>query len=243
MIQRAIDSMTKDWALKLTALALAFLLWTSVRADAPGGWDPETIAVRVMNDDPEWIVAEPPSPAEVQVRFRGPYRELLRAASDRPEIIIPFDDVDDSVVVRPLSRNWVRMPPGTEQVTVLEIIPAEVRVTFDRMGTRLLPVAATLRGHLPVGYELVGVPDVEPSMVRAAGSGRALARIDSLRLPPIDLRDRRALDTIELTIDTTGTGLIISPRTVRVVVPIRPILSDSTPVPFSAPAGTRRPGG
>jgi hypothetical protein len=63
-------------------------------------------------------------------------------------------------------------------------------------------------------------------MVRASGAGRNLARVDSLRLPPIDLGDRRTLDTMQLTIDTTGTGLVISPRTVRVIVPIRPILSD-----------------
>lgn len=242
MFRTALASLTRDWALKLTALVLAFLLWTSVRAEEPATWGPVNVPVRVLNEDHEWVVAEQPSPASVQVQFRGPFSELLRAGTGGgPEIIVPFDEVDDSIIMRPLSRNWVRMPPGTERVVVTEIIPSEVRVTFDRVSTRLLPVTATLRGDLPPGYELAGAPEIEPSMVRASGAGRALSRIDSLRLPPIDVRDRRALDTLQLTIDTTGTGLIISPRTVRVVVPIRPILSDTAPIPLMPPPGPRSP--
>lgn len=241
MIQKALDWVTRDWALKLTALALAFLLWTSVRAEQPGTWQPTTIPVQVLNDDPEWIVVDPPSPQVVEVHFRGPYRELLRAASDPPQLIVPFEDVDDSVMVRAINRNWVRMPPGTEQVVIDQIIPAEVRVAFDRVNTRLLPVAAAVSGELPPGYELSGEPQVEPAMVRASGPGRALARMDSLRLPVIDLRDRRTRDTLQLTIDTTGTGLIVSPRNIRVILPIQATMPDSSAVPLSPPPGERSP--
>jgi YbbR domain-containing protein len=226
MLERVIHWATNEWALKLTALALAFLLWTTVRADAPGQWDTE-VPVRVQNSDADWVVAAPPTPEDVTVVFRGPYRELLRAASDRPEIIVPIDQVNDSSEVHVLRRNWVRMPPGTENTEVADFRPSTVRLTFDQVSTRLLPVAARIIGQPPAGYELDGRVEVEPPAVRASGAARNLARIDSLRLSPIDLSERRMTDTIQMTIDTAGTGLIVSPRSVRVFIRMRPLFSDT----------------
>jgi YbbR domain-containing protein len=230
MLSRMIEWTTADWALKLTALALAFLLWTTVKADAPGQWETD-VPLRVQNSDADWVVADAPRPATVTVVFRGPYRELLRAASDRPEVIVPVDQVNDSVEVHVLRRNWVRMPPGTDNTEVSDFRPSTVRLTFDEVTTRLLPVAVQLTGTPAPGYELAGRMEIEPSAVRASGARRNLARIDTLRLESIDLGNRHAYDTLQLTIDTTGTGLIISPRTVRVLVPIRPILDDRAPRP------------
>ncbi|HSJ23797.1 MAG TPA: hypothetical protein VK929_03865 [Longimicrobiales bacterium] len=241
MLQRILDWTATDWALKLTALALAFLLWTTVRADTPGQWATDDIEVRIVNSDADWVVAEPPTPRSVRVVFRGPYRELLRAASERPDIIVPVDVVNDSSETHVLRPNWIRMPTGTPNVDIVDIQPSTVRLEFDRVSTRLVNVAAPLRGELPAGFELLGPPELEPSVVRASGAGRMLSRTDTLRLPPIDLRDRRGIDTLELTIDTTGTGLIVSPRTIRVIVPVAPILED--PPEGVAPIGPRRPGG
>jgi YbbR domain-containing protein len=240
VLQRIIDWGTRDWALKLTSLALAFLLWTTVRADAPGTWDTE-IEVRVVNNDADWVVADAPTPNVVTAVFRGPMGELLRTASDRPYVIVPIDEVNDSSEVHVLRRNWVRMPPGTDNTEVSDFRPSTVRITFDRVSTRLIPLAVAVRGEPAEGFRLMGEPDIEPSAVRASGARRDLMRIDTIRLPPIDLRDRRTLDTIEVTIDTVGSGLIVSPRTVRVVVPIRPILDDGPAA--AAAAGPQRPGG
>jgi YbbR domain-containing protein len=237
MLQRIIDWTVTDWALKLTALALAFLLWTTVRADTPGQWSADDIEIRIVNNDADWVVADAPTPRAVRVVFRGPYRELLRAAADRPDIIVPVDDVNDSTEVHVLRPNWIRMPTGTPNVAIVDIQPSTVRLHFDRVSTRLLPVSAPLTGELPPGFELMRAPELEPNVVRASGAARNLGRLDTLRLAPIDLRDRRGIDTLEMTIDTTGTGVIVSPRTIQVIVPVRPILDDNP-----APA-VRRPGG
>jgi YbbR domain-containing protein len=122
-------------------------------------------------------------------------------------------------------------------VGIVDILPSTVRLHFDRVSTRLLPVAVQLTGELPAGFELMRAIELEPNVVRASGAARNLGRVDTFRLPPIDMRDRRGIDTLELTIDTAGTGLIVSPRTIQVVVPVRPILDDN------APAAVPRPGG
>jgi hypothetical protein len=83
VLQRIIDWTATDWALKLTALALAFLLWTTVQADAPGQWE-TPMPVRIVNNDADWVLAEAPDPSTVRVVMRGPYPRAaargLRAA-------------------------------------------------------------------------------------------------------------------------------------------------------------------
>jgi YbbR domain-containing protein len=240
MLQRAFDWLSTDWALKLTALALAFLLWTTVRADAPGQWE-ISIPVRIVNNDADWVVADPPTPSEVSITLRGPYRELLRAISERPDIIVPVDQVRDSAELFPLSANRVRMPPGTPNTVIDRIRPEMVRATFDRVTTRLIPIAAPVRGEPAPGFALAGPLEIDPAVVRASGAGRNLARIDTLRLPVIDLREHRGYDTLEVAIDTTGLGLIISPRTVRVTIPIRTLLEDTAGAPRVPPPGPAGP--
>jgi YbbR domain-containing protein len=231
VLRRVIDWATNDWALKLTALVLAFFMWVTVRADEPGQWSWE-VPVRVVNNNADWVVSGQPAPAEVTLYLRGPYRELLRASSDLPQVIVPIEEVRDSSEVVQLRSNWVSLPSGTDQVTVVDLVPSTVRISFDRVTTRLIPVAVPLLGDPPPGYELVGDIILEPVVVRASGAGRAIARMDSIRLPPIDLRGVRSYDTLDLTIDTTGTGLIITPRTVRVVVPIDAVVSDTALTPI-----------
>ena len=230
MLRRVIDWAVNDWALKVTALVLAFLMWITVRADEPGQWSWD-VPVRVVNSDADWVVAGAPTPAEVTLYLRGPYRQLLRASSDLPEIRVPVQEVHDTVDTYDLRHNYVSLPSGTDEVAIVNIVPSMVRVSFDRVTTRIIPIAAPLLGAPPPGYQLLGDVMVEPSVVRASGAGRALARMDSVRLPPIDLRAVRTYDTLELTIDTTGTGLIVSPRTVRVFVPVGPVTNDAVLTP------------
>jgi YbbR domain-containing protein len=229
VLQRIIEWTATDWALKLTALALAFLLWTTVRAEAPGQWE-DDVPVRIVNNDADWILAEQPEPQNVRVVLRGPYRELLRAfagAGERPELVMPVDQVDDSTEIRNIYPHWVRMPPGTPNTRVVgDVSPNTVRLVWDRVTTRLIPVTAEVVGEPAEGFHLAGPVEIEPHVVRASGANRNLVRIDSLRLPPIDMRDRRSQDTLIMSIDTTGTGIIISPRTVRVIIPIRPAQND-----------------
>jgi YbbR domain-containing protein len=227
VLRGVIDWLTTDWALKVTALALAFLMWVTVRADTPAEYTSE-FAVRVANNDGGWVLAGPPAPGNVNVTFRGPYRELLRIASERPEFWVPIQEVSDSVEFRELRADWLRMPAGAGNTIVSNFQPRTVQLSFDRVTTRLIPIAAPLVGDLPAGYQLDGAIEIEPIVVRASGASRALARIDSMRLPPIDLRDRRTYDTLDVTIDTTGTGLIVSPRTVRVFVPVRAVSNDTS---------------
>jgi YbbR domain-containing protein len=229
---------TQNWALKLSALGLAFLLWTVVKAD--NHVEIPEVSVRVVNRDPEWmhVATEPPT---VTVVFSGPVRELLRVALEKPNVIVPIDDVTDSASVHILRSNFISLFDGLSSTRVEEFRPTTVRLRFDRITTVEVPLAIRLSGSPVEGYEVAGAARVEPRFVRVSGATSRLAVLDSIRLPAIDLGTSSATDTQVVAIDTTGLGVIVSPQQAQVIVPIRRAIADTFPT-LAPDSAVRLPG-
>jgi hypothetical protein len=153
-VRRWWETLTNDRLLKLTALGLAFLLWTLVETDQRVGLD--AIPVVVANADAGWVLAGEPEPASVQVVFSGPVRELIRVAAERPELLVPIDSVRDTTDVVVLRPTWVALGNGMDNTHVEEITPRAVRLRFDRVETRMIPVSVGVVGEPQAGYEFVG---------------------------------------------------------------------------------------
>jgi YbbR domain-containing protein len=209
--------LTHNWQLKLTALVLAFLFWAALRREQPYIYTFDKVPVRVISQDPDWVLSTPPDPPTVRVTLQGPGGELLQAAGDPPEVHVPIENVTDSTVMRAIEFGWVAIGE-LPQTRVTDVQPAAVRLAFERLGAKLLPIAFEFSGRAAEGFQLVGPPIIDPPVVRASGGLRRLARVDSVRLP-INLDGRRGVDTLEIPIDTTGTGLILSPNRIRVILP------------------------
>jgi hypothetical protein len=232
-------SLHGNWTLKVTALGLAFLLWSMVRAEAPARDVIADIPVRVVLRDADWVVVGQPDPPTVNVVAFGPTKELVRLRWQRPELVVPVDQVRDSVEMHVLRTGWVTVPGGLDAARIEDIRPGQVRLTFDAMETRLLPIALPLAGTLPEGLELAGPIVIEPPAIVAHGAVRRLAQVDSLRLPPLQLGDVRGYDTLSVAIDTVGLGVIMATRAVRVIVPARPVPEDRAAAPGALPALSR----
>jgi YbbR domain-containing protein len=225
-LERVTNLLRGNWALKLTALGLAFLLWSVVRAETHTRNIITEVPVRVVLRDADWVVYGEPVPPTVSVVVGGPTRELVRLRWQGPEVVVPIDQVSDSTEVHVLRNNWVVVPGGIDDSRVAlveDIRPSTVRIRFDRLHMRLIPVAVMTSGTLPPGFELAGPITIEPPVVAAHGASRRFDGLDALALPPISLGTLRAPDTATVQIDTTGLGLIVSPRTVRVIVPVRAV--------------------
>ena len=231
-MRRLVDRLTNDLLLKVTALGLAFLLWSLVKEGSRVTID--DIAVEIVNGDAAWILTSPPDPAAVRVTFAGPVRELFRLAAEHPRILVPIADVGDSAQIVVLRPDWVSLGDGLGGTRIEEIRPAAVRLVFDRLVTRSIPLAVRLAGVPGRGFELAGEARADPPAVMASGAGERLEAIDSLRLRPIDLASRTVTDTIRVAIDTAGLGILIAPLEARVIVPIRAIADTITATPLPA---------
>ncbi|MHB1170152.1 MAG: CdaR family protein [Longimicrobiales bacterium] len=228
MNPRILEKITDNWALKLTALAIAFLLWGAVKAEVPERLPVSDVPVRVVARDGDWEPAAPPAPSTVEIVFSGPTRELVRLAVNRPEVLIPVDAVSDSVETRVLRAGWVQLYGGMDNTRVEDIRPSTVTLRWDRVVSRLVPVSVQVIGTPAAGYRLSGPVQVEPTAVRVNGGAARVSGIDTIRLGPIDLSGWTATDSFPLGVDTTEMGVIVSPMTVRIVVPIEPLPDSIT---------------
>jgi len=224
----------RNWILKGIALGLALLIWGVVKADEPARVTVRDIPVEVVVGDTEWVLAAPPAPATATVVFSGPFRELARLAVERPRIIVPIEEVQDSVEMRPLRTGWVQIDADLTRTRIEDIRPpGSVLLIFERLTTKLVPVAIRTKGQLPAGTQFAGALRADPQVIRVSGPAHRLPALDSIPLVPVDLSELNGPTAMTVELDTTGLeGLILSPRSVDLAVPIiaSPLTEPDEPI-------------
>lgn len=232
---------TRNLFLKVASLGLAVLLWTVVRVESPERQTLPNVGVRVALEDPEWTLAEAPSPSAVRVVFNGPARELFRMAVDQPVISIPVDAVHagDTVVV--LRREWLRH--NGQGIVIEDFQPSSVRLNFEPIRSVPLPVAPRSVGSLPSGLALAAPLAADPAVIRVRGPEGRLATIDSLRLDPLDLSQIGRSGAFQARVDTAGLGpMEVGATRVSVIVQVEEQIRREVPgIPVlpSGPGGGR----
>jgi hypothetical protein len=196
--------LTRDWKLKLLAFVLGVLLWVVVSAEqTTSGW----VAVPVSVDlrDPEFRVENGPLPPQVEVRFSGTMRELVELSTSRPRLVLPVPQVDDESQVFVVSPDMVRVRAGLG-VSAHDVRPSTVRIVFDRVEWRSVPVQVVVEREPSEPLTLVGPPVPSPSTMRISGPAAAIQGVELLRTVPVDLSDVEGTFVRTVEIDTTGLG-------------------------------------
>jgi YbbR domain-containing protein len=214
--------LSRNWQLKVLALATAVLLWTVPRFDAQSSQVLEDVPVVVQLTDPNWAIVGDPVPATVTVTLSGPARELIAIGVEAPPVLVPMDQVvsEDTTVL--LRTSWFR-GSGREGVVVEDIRPDGISLNFEPTRLRRLPFSPSIEGSLPQGISLAGPPTAEPWDAEAFGPSSRFQGVDSLRLLPIDLALVDGTGPLASSVDTSGLGnLSISPLQAMVTVPTEP---------------------
>jgi YbbR domain-containing protein len=211
--------LSRNWQQKLSAFAIALLLWVTVRVDSANR---QSIPARVDVEltDPAWSLVGEPLPGTVQVLFGGPTREILRVAVEGTSVRIPIEFVSAPDTSIGLRSDWVTTD-GFQGLVVQDIRPATVRLHFEMMETVDRPLALHTRGSLDESIGLVQPLVVVPASVRLRGPASRLAGIDTVFLTELDLGSVRESESRVLPVDRAGiTDVILSPDsgTVRIQV-------------------------
>ena len=210
----SLREIASNWRLKLAALALAVLIWAIVSAEQPTTqWIPVRVEAQV--GDPDFVLAGPPNPAQVQVRFSGPGRELWELALDRPRLVLSIPDVGEQRNF-PLEPRMVRVPAGLS-VSVLEVRPQFTRLEMQRLASRVLPVRARIGAQSLQRYVIGDDLEIIPAEIRVTGPAEALAALDGLTTTRFEIVPDDTLFSQEVAIDTAGMeGLSFNRTRVRV---------------------------
>lgn len=221
-----------NWRLKLSALGLSVLLWALVQTEPSNQETFSSVPVRVQIADTGWTTSGPPTPANVQLRLAGPPREIIRLAREGTSVQIPVSAVGSQDTLITLRREWVQLGQRAG-VSIESLSPPNVRVSFERAQTRLVPVSARLVGRIRDHLALASGIDVSPQLVRLRGPESRVASLDSVPLEPFDLSEVNRSGAFTVPLDTSGLlGASVVPQTatldIRVEELVERVLDDIT---------------
>jgi YbbR domain-containing protein len=233
------EALTRNWNLKLSALGLAVFLWAVVRAEPTEREVLSSVPVRVQVADLGWTLAAAPDPAQVQVRFAGPTRDILSLDRERASVRFMIEAVSGSDTVVQLRRDWV-VVDGATGLVVQDIVPGSVRLTFEPTSQDVVPLAVRTRGRLPRGLALAAPIGLTPSVIRVRGPARVVDSLQSIPLRVVDLSDVTASGMMEVAVDTAGLSeLTFAQGTAQLGLRVEPaaeMLLPAVPVEVEGPA-------
>ena len=228
----------RNWRLKITALALAVLLWVTMRLsdDRIDRLSIPGVEVRVEQVHRDWFLSQPPVPPTVQMSVSGPLGDILRVAMSRPAIVIRVDSVikEDSVLT--LIQDWVTNVDRSS-VNIENFQPSTVRLLFERNQEEEIPVTVRLTGEPPDSLALVREPRVNLLFTRVRGPASDVDALETVFLEPFDLSRLTGAGRFEVPLDTAGLGgLVVNPTKAALTIEVAPKRSRVlVPLPVEFP--------
>lgn len=227
----------RNWRLKIAALALAMLLWVTMRLtdDRLGRLTIPGVEVRVEQVHRDWFLQQGPLPSTVQMSVSGPQGALARVAMSRPAMVIRVDSVlsEDSVVT--LIPDWVSNVDRTS-VTIEDFAPSSVRLLFERNKEEEIPVSLRLTGSLPDSLAMVAEPRANLLFTRVRGAASVVDELETVFLEPFDLGRMTGSGRYDVALDTAGLGgLAVNPVSATLTVEVGTMTSRVVALPVAFP--------
>lgn len=217
----------RNWRLKITAFALAVVLWVTMQLtdDRIDRLNISSVEVRVEHVHRDWYLVQPPSPPAVEMSVTGPLRDILRASMSRPTIEIRVDTVFSGDSVLTLIPDWVT-DVDRSSVTIENFRPSSVRLLFDRNQEEEIPVTVRLTGELPDSLALVAEPRANLLFTSVRGAASVVDALETVFLEPFDLSGVTGSGRFELALDTAGFGgLAVNPARALLNIEVAPVRS------------------
>ena len=219
--------MDNPWFIKILALALAILLYSSVPhtgsvVDVPGGQTTETlteIPVKVYYDTKNLVVTG--IPTSVEMTIKGPTTHVQSAkALQNFEVYV---DLTKAKIGNQRVKLKVRNLSDKLKATIK---PATVNVNVQEKITQEFKVDAEFKKSLVEDGYSAGTPIVEPNKIKITGAKDVIDRIAYVKAT-VD-QNNRIKDTITkdaqirvLDKELNKLNVQVEPETVKVTIPIK----------------------
>lgn len=167
-------------SLKLIALLSAVLLWTAVSRE-PVIEIGFNVPVE-FHEVPEDLEITTEVVPQAQVRLRGPSRRVREMTAADVHVVVDLGSIRPGERTFDLTATQVRVPFGVE---VMQVVPAHIRLTFDRRSSRMIPVHPRVTGSFPTGYGILSVK-AQPAEIAVIGPERRVAALDAALTDAVD---------------------------------------------------------
>ena len=222
MIRFLRDLFLNNWALKLLALTLAFILWLSLIPEERT-FSEKTVSVplEALNVPGGMELVEKPSTAvDVSIRAPNSIIDTITAAN----VFAKLDLAEASVFQQeyPLHEGMISIPPGGQ---VVRISPNKVRLKLERTQEMLLEVVPVIVGKPKEGRAIAKL-ELSPSRVRVEGPESKLRERDRVTTSPVNVSgiETTTVFAADLILPRPELRLVGSPTRVQV----RVVLQEGT---------------
>lgn len=174
----------EDWATKLIALIITFILWygvTGLSTPTVVRLKNVSLVTRISND----MEITNTLPEEVDIVVTGDKRLVDRLNSRDLVVSVDLTDIRSGDRIVQLTRDTVnlQLPNG---IKLEEIQPNKVAVKLERVNEKDVDVKVETEGNLVEGYEIYGTK-VLPAKVRIRGAESFVKSLDSISTEKINI--------------------------------------------------------
>lgn len=204
--------------LKLTSLLLAAALWLAV-ASSPPAEVALNVAIIFRNMPADLEISSENIPS-AQVRVRGPEAVVRRLQASDVSVGIDVGGIKAGEHTFDLTHQ-IHVP---DRLTVSEVVPGEVHVSFDARATRSVPVHPRLTGDASRKYTIVS----DPANVEITGPQKQVSTVQAATTDPVDVTGVVGSISVARHAYVSDPLIQVSdPRSVRVTVTMEPENSPS----------------
>jgi YbbR domain-containing protein len=170
----------KNLPFKIVSLAIAILLWWAVGRDQPIEI-PVTVPLEFQHA-PANLEINSDYPLQARITLRGPERLLQGMNTSEVHAILDLRGVAPGDRTFDLTPQDVHAP---RSVRVVQIVPSQFHISFDRSATRVVPVQPRVIGTLLSGYGITEV-SANPASIAIIGPERRVEGIQAAITDPVD---------------------------------------------------------
>src|ERR1700722_11486770 len=200
--------------LKVLSLVLATGLWWWISPDQ----EPAEVAVRVpiefQHVPPELEISSVTIP-DAQIRVRGPERLIRELRSTDIHAELELADAAPGERTFDLTSHEIR---HQREVTVVQVVPSQVHLSFDTRLTREVAIHARVTGNFPAGGRIEKVL-VDPERITIAGPRHHVEMVDVATTDPMDASETTTQTTFVTNVYVPDALVqVVQPTPIRVTV-------------------------
>lgn len=167
---------------KALSLAIALGLWFAVVRE-PELVTSQSVPIFYKNL-PRDLEIGSDVPDRVHVEIRGPAGKLTPSSLSETAVLLDLSAVQSAGErTFPVTYASLNLPPG---VTFLRAVPSQLRLRFDRILSKEVPVQVRIASPQPPGYRIVS-EDIAPDRLTITGPANRVQEIESAQTDPVDL--------------------------------------------------------
>jgi YbbR domain-containing protein len=165
---------------KVVSLGLALGLWLAISRD-PVAAVGITVPIEFHNIPGKLEISSLDIP-EAQVRVRGPERLIHDLRPQEVHVEVDLTGVKPGERTFDLTAQQVRQPRDLE---VVQVIPSQVRLSFDIGLTRQVEVRPRVIGTFATGYRIAQVL-ADPAAILISGPKQRVKTVEAATTDPVD---------------------------------------------------------